>query len=37
VLEGDSAVTPGTPISLGSMDVPNGKHREVRVVAEVVK
>ena len=37
VLEGDSAVTPGTPISLGSMDVPNGKHGEVRVVAEVVK
>jgi type II secretory pathway component GspD/PulD (secretin) len=37
VLEGDSAVTPGSPIVLGSVDLPNGRHLEVRVVAEAVK
>lgn len=37
VLEGDSALTPGTPIDLGSVEVPNGKHMDVRVVAELVK
>ena len=36
VLEGESAVAPGTPIVLGSIDV-GGKRMEVSVVAEVVK
>ena len=37
VLEGESAVVPGRPMVLGSMELPGGKHMEVSVVAEVVK
>lgn len=38
VLEGDSAVTTGKPVAIGSVDIPgSGGHMEVQVMAEVVK
>jgi len=37
VLEGESAVVPGRPTVVGSMDLPGRKHIEVSVIAEMVK
>ena len=37
VLEGESAMTPGKPMVVGSMELPGGKQIEVSVVAEMVK
>jgi type II secretory pathway component GspD/PulD (secretin) len=37
VLDADTAITLDAPIALGSVDVPNGRHLEVRVMAEAVK
>ena len=37
VLEGQTALTPGTQLTLGLMDMPGGRSAEVSVVAEAVK
>jgi hypothetical protein len=37
VLEGESAMRPGKPMVVGSMELPGGKQIEVSVVAELVK
>jgi type II secretory pathway component GspD/PulD (secretin) len=37
VLESESAVSSGKPATLGSLDMPDGKHMEVQVAIEVVQ